>query len=137
MKWLLCFCGILLLVFPLFNVQKKDVFAFEKISEIYFVRWQDGKQEVLRQEKKEFSQMDLAKNQGVVLTIEKSSVDEVCEQFDVSVSKQESVNDMKIVYGWTNLQSNFVWLKGKQTNVQIVKKENKIIVGFPMVFCGF
>ena len=137
MKSLLCFCGILLAVFPLFNVQKKDVFSLDGISNIYFVRWEDGKQVYLKQEKRDFPQEELAQNEGIILTIENSSVSSVCEILNLQVVREEVVDGQENIYGWTNLYADFVWLKGKQTNVQIFDSGKEIVVGFPVIFSGF
>jgi len=137
MKGLLCFCGILAVVFPLFNVQKKDIFAMENISNVYFVQWNDGKQEYLRQEKREFSQAELSKNEGVILVVEGSCVDDVCEYLNLKIAKREEVNGREVIFGWTDMYSDFVWMQGKQVNVQLLEDKDKTIVGFPVILSGF
>ncbi len=137
MKSLLCFCGILLAVFPLFNVQRNDVFSIGNISSVYFVQREEGKQVYIKQEKQEFSQIELAKNEGVILEIENSSLKEVCESLSMQIVKCEVVDGQNTIFGWTDMYSDFVWLQGKQVNVQLLESDKKIVVGFPIILSGF
>lgn len=109
----------------------------EGVSNIYFVRWEDGKQVYLKQEKRDFSQEELAKNEGIILTIENSSLSSIRDFLNLQVVSEEVVDGRENIYGWTNLYADFVWLKGKQTNVQIFDGGKEIVVGFPVIFSGF
>lgn len=137
MKILLCFSLLLVFIFPLFNVQKDDMFALEGVSALYFVKNDNGKQYYEKQEKLDFSQSELANLDGIIMTFENLELETVAKNLNLKKVKQELVDDMEIIYGYSDLYDDFIYIDGKQTNVQMLKKQNEVIVGFPIILSGF
>ena len=126
-----------MLICPLFNVQKNNLFALDGISSIYFVKRDGGVQVYEEQSKNAFSQLELSENEGVILTFENNSLENVSSLLDMKIVKKEVVDGIESVYGWTNLYEDFVCIDGKQTNVQLVARQGEIVAGFPVVLSGF
>ena len=62
--------------------------------------------------------------------------------FDVSklklmYIKTEKVQDMKISYAFSNYFKSSVCVDGKKANIQIVEKENKVIIGSPIIMGSY
>ena len=51
--------------------------------------------------------------------------------------KTENVEDMKISYAFSNYFKSSVCVDGKKANVQIVEKNNKIIIGSPIIMGSY
>ncbi len=137
MKCLMCFSLLIAFIFPLFNVQKSDIFAVEGISSIYFVKEEDGKMRYAIQEKSEISLLELNEIEGVILTFEDEELDEIAHRLNLKMVREEVIDDMKLIYGYTDLYDDFIYLDGKQTNVQILKRQNEVVAGFPIILSGF
>ena len=136
MKLFLCLFSILLIVFPLYDVPQKKLFEIVGISQIYLVKEENNKQIFQEIEKEDVKEGDLLKSDGVIIVFG-DKPEEVEKKLGVQVVKIENVEEMQIVYGYTNLYSGFVYIDGKQSNVQIVKKGEQTIAGFPLILSGF
>lgn len=134
MKMFLCFLGFVSLIFPLFNFQAEDLTNLDGISEVFFVQNVDGKQEYVKQENA--CVIDLQRADGIIVIFDKS-VDEVKKILNFQPIKCEKIENMDIFYGYSSLYSKFIYLDGKQSNVQIVAKGDQTIAGFPLIFSGF
>ncbi len=135
MKGLLCFGTILALIFPLYNVQSKDIFSIEGISSICFVKEKDGKLVYELQDMQNIS--DVQNAEGLILTFDGCNLDNVRAKLDVRVIKEEIVEGINIIYGYTAYYTDFIYIDGKQANVQIVENEDSIIAGFPIILSGY
>ena len=133
----MCFSLLLSLIFPLFNVQSGNIFDLDGISSIYFVKTQDGKLFYEKQEKLEFSQIELSNLEGVILTFEGKETLDIVNKLNMKIVREEMVDDIKIIYGYTDLYADFIYLDGKQTNVQLLKRQNEVIAGFPIILSGY
>ena len=51
--------------------------------------------------------------------------------------KTEMVEDMKISYGFSNFFNNCVCIDGKKANIQIVERQDKIIIGVPIIMGSY
>ena len=120
MKILLCFGMVLVLILPLYNVQRRDLLAVEGISRIYLVESVDGKHEYIEKELEQISVASLSRSDGLVLIFDSKNAQEVSENLQIKLVKEESIDNMKIIYGYTTLYSDFIYIDGKQSNVQIV-----------------
>ena len=137
MKGLAIFGVLLALIFPLYNVQGKDVFYVEGVSEVYFVKAKNGEQSYILQEKKEFDQCELNEIEGLILVFQDQKIDEVVSNFKLKVVKEEMIDDIRIVYGYSDLYSDFIYIDEKQVNVQLAQNDGKTIAGLPLIFSGF
>ena len=72
----------------------------------------------------------------MILTVNKG-LDCVIKDFDIKIIKAENIDGLNVLYGYTNIYSDFIYVYGKQSNVQLVESQNKIIVGFPLILSGF
>lgn len=133
MKSLIILASLLLLFVPLFRVQKTDLLSFEEIGEVFFV--ENGKVE--KQTKKNFSQAELLKVDGIVLSFEDKTMKEIQNLLKVKVVKVERVEGIDIVYGYTDLYSGHIFLDKKMVNVQLASSNQRIIAGFPIILSGY
>lgn len=53
------------------------------------------------------------------------------------VYEGEGVDDYKIYYGYYDGYRDFRYVDGKKINVQVVKNDHEIIVGFPLIVTGY
>ena len=81
--------------------------------------------------------MDLSSAEGVIIVFNDNNVSDVCQRLNLSIVKKEFIDDMEIVYGYTSLFSDHIYVDGKQSNVQIVQKQSEVIAGFPIILSGF
>lgn len=51
--------------------------------------------------------------------------------------KTEFVDDMKISYAFSNYFDNGICIDGKKSNVQIVEKQNKLVIGIPIIMGSY
>lgn len=137
MKGLICFGTMLALIFPLYNVQRKNIFCVDGISSIYFVSVAEGKLVYEIQNRDDISQKDLQNAEGVILNFESGDAYDIATRLDVKIVKEEIVDEMKIIYGYTNLYSDFIYIDGKQSNVQIVQNQGGVTAGFPIILSGY
>lgn len=137
MKGLVLFLTALALLAPLYNVQRKDLFDIEGVDSIYFVIGNKGKQNIVLQDKEKVEQADLSQAEGVIMLFDNLSLVEVAEVLGMKKIKEETVEEMSILYGYTNLYSDFIYIDGKQSNVQLVQKQNQVVAGFPIILSGF
>lgn len=136
MKAIIFFTVCLAIILPLYHVQKGDVFDVEGLKEIYFVKMDDGKAVYEKQNKTNFEIGDLSNNEGVIITID-GEIDKAIESFDIKIIKTEEIEGLNVLYGYTNMYNDFIYIDGKQSNVQLVQNQNEIIVGFPIILSGF
>ena len=136
MKMLLCFGLIALLILPLYNVQNQNLFEIEGISEIYFVENIDGKQEYVLKNKDNLGNSEVNKAEGIIIVFDEEC-DVVLNSLDADIIKRERVEEIEILYCYTPLFSDFIFLEGKQVNVQIIERQNQIVAGFPLILSGF
>ena len=129
-----CFALSVLMIFPLYNCQKKELLSLDAISEIYLVENADDKQ--IYSKKDGVSFVDLQKAEGVILVFD-SDIDKVKNELNFKQVKKETIDGLEIFYGYTNLYSDFVYVNGKQVNVQIIERENQTVAGFPLILSGF
>jgi len=130
----LCFLGFVSLIFPLFNFQTGDLTSLDGICEVFFVQNVDGKQEYVKQEN--VNVVALQRAEGIIIVFDKN-VEEVKKILNFQQIKCEKIENMDIFYGYSNLYSKFIYLEGKQANVQIVAKGEQTIAGFPLILSGF
>lgn len=49
----------------------------------------------------------------------------------------EQIEDYQIYYGYYGGYNDFRYVNGKKINIQVVKTESQIIVGFPLIIIGY
>lgn len=64
-------------------------------------------------------------------------LENIKEIFDFSYASKEEIDGLDIWYGYSNDYPRFNIIKGKMVNCQIVENSTNIIVGFPMILCGY
>ena len=76
--------------------------------------------------------------EGVVLYFDKSfTINYFLQKLHYNVTSSSTVEKMKVFYGYTNDYDKFVIHDNKKVNVQIAKREEGWVVGFPMILSGF
>lgn len=75
---------------------------------------------------------------GLVYYFNKSvGIDRLKNKFDFVYKGKENIQNLQIYYGYDSDYPDFVFLNGKKVNVQLVENSTNIIVGFPMILCGY
>ena len=136
MKGVVFFSLCLALVFPIYQVQRGDVFDVCGLKDVYFVKTEKGKTYCEKQDKKTFSIQDMNNQQGVVLIFE-SNLEDLIHGLKIKIFKKENIENLNIYYGYTPIYSDAIFIDDKQANVQIVEREGEMIVGFPIILSGF
>lgn len=139
MKMFICFIILIAIISPIYNSPKTNIFEIEGISNIYFVEEKDGEFNYIQQDKNLIKIDNLSKSDAILLVFEEKSVDFVIKNLKLDVLKQEYLQkeELEIVYGYTNFYNDFIYVDNKQCNTQIVKSGEKILVGFPIIYCGY
>lgn len=108
-----------------------DVEMIENGNQYYYTfSYQQGK-EVLKEIK-------LGNIDGLVYYFDKSiGLEKFKNNLDFCFESQEKIDGLKIFYGYDNSYPDFRYIDNKKINVQIVENSTNIIVGFPIILCGY
>lgn len=84
-------------------------------------------------------QKDLIKNyDGIVLFYpQDTSFDKLKNCWQISWHYQSEVEGMQIVYAFSPLVEDFLFLNGKKVNLQIAWSQSGVMVGLPLILTGF
>lgn len=84
-------------------------------------------------------QKDLIKNyDGIVLFYpQDTSFDKLKNCWQISWHYQSEVEGMQIVYAFSLLVEDFLFLNGKKVNLQIAWSQSGVMVGLPLILTGF
>lgn len=139
MKMFVCFTILIAIIFPIYNSPKTNIFEIEGISAVYFAEEENGNFNYIQQDINSIKIDNLSKSDAILLVFEEKSVDFVIKNLKIDVFKQEFLQEeeLEIVYGYTNFYNDFIYIDGKQSNAQVVKSGEKILVGFPIIYCGY
>lgn len=74
---------------------------------------------------------------GIILYIENLNVDEVFSFYKAESFKGGDVEGNKVFYGYSPYYNECYYQNNKKVNMQLVVKENQIILGFPAILIGF
>ena len=74
---------------------------------------------------------------GITLYLENEKYKDIIKTLNMLVFKEEVLQDYSIIYGYTNKFRDFKIIDNKKINVQIVKNDDQVIIGFPLVLSGF
>ena len=76
--------------------------------------------------------------EGLVYYFDKSTnLQSIKNKLNFAFKSREVIKGLEIMYGYDKDYPNFNYINGKKTNVQIVKNSANIIVGYPMILCGY
>jgi len=127
--------------FPCLNFQKLIIIS--KYSELYDrEKVQNGNQfyYTFNQEEglKALKEINIPKIDGLVYYFDKKiGLDFIKNKINFSYEAKEEIEGMKIFYGYDKSYPDFRFLNGKKINCQIVQNSTNIIVGYPMILCGY
>lgn len=84
-------------------------------------------------------QKDLIKDyDGIVLFYpQDTSFDKLKNCWQISWHYQSEVEGMQIVYAFSPLVEDFLFLNGKKVNLQIAWSQSGVMVGLPLILTGF
>ena len=77
------------------------------------------------------------KAEGIMLFANDSGLNNLLKSLNMLVFKEENVNGMNVVYGFTPKYEDYVLVDGKKINVQIASTRQEHVVGFPIILSGF
>ena len=80
--------------------------------------------------------IDFGEIQGLVFYYSKDKLSYLLKNVDFYYQGQD-VEGMKVYYGYDNAFPNFNYIDGKKFNFQIVEKSTEIVLGYPMILCGY
>ena len=136
MKSVMFFFLIVILVVPLFQVQSSQVLDLEGCTEVYIVKTVDGKQkyEKLKSEENSFNYINNSDGMLMVFDLGK---DDVLNNLSAKIVMEENIEGLYITYAYSTLYNDFIYVNGKQVNVQLVQKNGKTVAGMPLILSGF
>lgn len=112
----------------------EKLFDAEKIengNQFYFIFDNNRGEKVLKE-------LNIENIDGLVYYFDKNlGVDFIKNKLDFYYEAAEKIDELEIYYGFDSSYPNFTYLNGKKINVQIVKNSTNIIVGYPMILCGY
>lgn len=75
--------------------------------------------------------------EGIVYYFEKDyDIKQIKNKLDFCF-EGEKVDDIEIVYGYDKNYPDFRYINGKKVNVQIAENSTNIVVGYPLILCGY
>lgn len=77
------------------------------------------------------------KSDSFQFCLEEIELDSLFKLLKFQEIKTSEIDDIMIIYGYTPYGEKSIYLDGKKVNVQIAVRENKLIVGFPMILTGY
>lgn len=150
MKKLIVFLFIIALVVGGFSFEglSKGIFVAEGIEQVCFV---SGKQyedfESVQCGEKFFNYCSyekakekafLVKNcDAVQFYTNEESLKAVLDKINYQQLYSEVVEGIEIGYGYSPCYASSVFIDGKKVNVQIARKDGKVVIGFPMILTGY
>ena len=122
---------------PLYNVPQKSLLDIEGIKKVYSVENTSEKQMCVELNCEDVTLGQLVDADGVIIVFDDCNVYETAQKLNMSTIKEEEIEGMKILYGYTTFYSGHIYIDGKQVNVQLVQKQNEVIAGFPIILTGY
>ena len=84
---------------------------------------------------KEISIQDI---DGIVYYLDKAvGLKGIINKLDFFYQGREKIDGLEVYYGYDSSYQDFRIIEGKKINVQIVENSTNIIVGYPMILCGY
>lgn len=74
---------------------------------------------------------------SVVFEFDRNQREYVENFLSLNFTTLQNLDDMQIVYGYTQKFDRTELIDGKKINVMIVQKEDSVLVGFPIIMTGF
>ncbi len=65
------------------------------------------------------------------------NVEKILKGFGVKILSVQNILDKKVIYAYSNFFSGYNIARNKDQNIQIVIRENDVIVGIPLIVGGF
>lgn len=151
MKKLFAFLFIIALVMGGFSFSNgaEGIFAVEGVQKVCFVSGEEfgDEFECVKCGEKVFNfcsydeakaKTNLAKKADAVqFYADEKELGAMLKQIKFQQLFTEKVEQIEIFYGFSPCFSSSIMLDGKKVNVQIAKKDGKVILGFPMIMTGF
>lgn len=114
--------------------KSSSLFDCEKIkngNQFYYTFDNKTGQEVLKNLK--IDEID-----GLVYYFDKTEdIQSIKNKLNFVYKTREVIKGMEVMYGYDSSYPDFNYIDGKKTNVQIVKNSTNIIIGYPMILCGY
>ena len=134
-----------------FKVERNPLFELSNVERVCFVSaesYQNKSVEVVPCGDKffNFCSLSVAKDNldsfkknidGLQFYLNESTLEELVLQLNCQKVETSAIDGMTIYYGYTPYYQDSVYLDGKKVNIQIVLKEGKVVVGFPMILTGY
>ena len=73
---------------------------------------------------------------SIVISMDYTQWDKVKSHFS-TIDRVEKLENMTILYGYNPTLTDYYYLDGEKTNLQIVLKEIEVMIGYPIIFAGF
>jgi hypothetical protein len=81
---------------------------------------------------------ELLKNSDAVqLYLDTQNAKDLIKKLNFTQFLTETVSGYEILYGYTPLYPDSIYLEGKKINVQIAWRDESVVVGFPLILTGF
>lgn len=64
-------------------------------------------------------------------------VEKILSRFDVKIISKQNICEKKVIYAYSKFFSGYNLARNKDQNIQIVVRENDVVVGIPLIVSGF
>lgn len=142
-----CLCGTMF-----FKIEKNPIFQLDNVEQVCFVSPRDFSAQLpveavssgylmfnycsLQTAKENLSKLK-QDMQCMQLYFQEINVEELFKKLKADVILTEDMGDFVVIDAYTPYFSDCVYLQNKKVNMQLVIKENQVVVGFPMLLTGY
>lgn len=151
MKKLAVFCIVVVaLILPDFLVQKQSVLDFDSVKAVSFVTdcesatkfnldfVQNGSDAIAQVDVKQASELyQKIQPKCIVLSLDEKDLSKLTNFLNLKHFYQQNLDDMEIIYGYTDKFEDFTFVDNKKINVQIAVRQGDVVAGFPLIMTGF
>lgn len=144
MKKLAVFIAFICLCVGTMLIQEDSIFDISGLSSVCFVSEGEGGDIETLQYNYTFMNPEEARVKGgninavgLICYFEGVEAEQLIDQLSLCILKEERVENMTILYGYTPKSHSCIWLENKKINTQIVVRDSDIVIGFPSILSGF
>lgn len=66
-----------------------------------------------------------------------NDVEKILSRFGVKIISEQNICEKKVIYAYSKFFSGYNLARNKDQNIQIVVRENDVVVGIPLIVSGF
>ncbi len=74
---------------------------------------------------------------GIQFYLEDVSFEDILDIMQAKVVKTQNIEEIDVIYAYTPLYQDSIYIDGKKVNLQIALKDHEIIAGLPLILTGY